>query len=291
MPMCDEDTLQDAERFRNRVTRRTFNKMTVAGLAASVVPGIAATNAVTEQDVMVTTPDGQADCYFVHPESGKHAGVILWPDIFGLRPAFRTMGKRLARAGYSVLVVNPYYRNGKALVLPPDESYLSEEARGMLFPLARTLSIQTINIDARAFVSWLDGQAAVDSSRKMGTLGYCMTGPFTLRTAAVMPERVGATASFHGGGLVTDDENSPHFLLPSTRAHALIAIAENDHKRSPQVMGILRQAYADAGLPAEIEVYEGAMHGWCPPDTSAYSEEHAERAWQRLLVLFEKALA
>ncbi len=288
--MCDEDTLQDAEDFRARITRRTFNKFTAAGLAVSVLPGIASADGLSEQDVAVTTPDGQADCYFVHPEEGEHPGVILWPDIFGLRPAFRTMGKRLAQSGYSVLVVNPYYRNGKALVLPEEQSYLSEEARGMLFPLARTLSIQTIETDARAFVSWLDGQSAVDNSRKMGTMGYCMTGPFTLRTAAAMPDRIGATASFHGGGLVTRDENSPHLLLPATKAHALIAIAENDHKRGPEVIDILRDAYADARLPAEIEIYEGAMHGWCPPDTSAYSEAHAERAWQRLLLLFERAL-
>ena len=246
---------------------------------------------VTEQDVEVTTPDGVADCYFVHPASGSHPGVLVWPDILGLRPAFRQMGRRLAESGYSVLVVNPFYRSARAPVVPEGATFQDESVRNKVFPLARELNAETHVTDARAFVDFLDSQAPVDPDRKMGTTGYCMGGPITMRTAWARADRIGAGASFHGGGLVTDRPDSPHLLVAEMDAHYLFAIAENDDDNDPEVKNVLRETFATAGLPAEIEVYEGALHGWCSLDSSVYHEAQAERAWSRLLALFEAALA
>ena len=237
------------------------------------------------------TPDGEADCYFAHPQSGRHPGVIVWPDILGLRPAFRAMGDRLAGSGYAVLVANPYYRTAKAPVVAEGATFADPETRAKVFPLARSLSPETNVTDAKAFVAFLDAQSAVDTARRIGTTGYCMGGPMTMRTAAAVPERVGAGASFHGGGLVTDDASSPHLLVPTMQASFLFAIAENDDERDPGAKTALGEAFDSAGLAAEIEVYEGAMHGWCPPDSPVYNEAQAERAWARLLALFEGALA
>ena len=253
--------------------------------------GVADAQEVTEQDVEVTTPDGVADCFFVHPASGSHPGVVVWPDILGLRPAFRQMGRRLAESGYSVLVVNPFYRSARAPVVPEGASFRDQSVRNTVFPLARELNAETHVTDARAFVDFLDSQEAVDPDRKMGTTGYCMGGPITMRTAWARADRIGAGASFHGGGLVTDQPDSPHLLVAEMDAHYLFAIAENDDKNDPEAKNVLRETFAAAGLPAEIEVYEGALHGWCPPDSSVYNEAQAERAWSRLLALFEAALA
>jgi carboxymethylenebutenolidase len=289
--MCDEITEKENEEYFKRVSRRHFNKLTAATALGILLPKVANALDVTERDVMVPTPDGTADCYFVAPASGKHAAVIVWPDILGLRPAFRQMGKRLAESGYAVLVVNPYYRSEKSPVVGEGASFADPEVRGKVFPLARQLSAETHFTDARAFVSFLDQQGEVDTNRKIGTTGYCMGGPITMRTAAAVPDRIGAGASFHGGGLVTDADDSPHLLVSDTKAHFLFAIAENDDERDPEAKDVLRETYAKAGLPAEIEVYAGAMHGWCPPDSAVYNEAQAERAWARLLVLFETALA
>jgi carboxymethylenebutenolidase len=241
-------------------------------------------------DVKITTPDGVADCYFVHPSSGAHAAVLVWPDILGLRPAFRQMGRRLAESGYSVLVVNPYYRTQHSPVVPEGASFADEATRNIVYPLYQTLSPDTHVTDARAFVTWLDGQPSVDTRRKIGTTGYCMGGPIVMRTAAAIPGRIGAAASFHGGGLVTDTPDSPHLLVPQMKAQFLVAIAENDDEKEPQAKDTLRETFSQAGLPAEIEVYAGAAHGWCPPDSPVYNEAQAERAWSRLLVLFGNAL-
>ncbi len=291
--MCDEDTVAENNKYLQQqagLTRRAFNQLTAAAAVTMILPGIANAADVLETNVIVRTPDGEADCYFVHPSSGKHPGVIIWPDILGLRPAFRSMGKRLAQSGYSVLVVNPYYRNAKAPVIPEGASFQDESIRNTVLPYARALSAATTTTDARAFVSFLDAQPAVDTNKKIGTTGYCMGGPFTMRTAAAIPERIGAGASFHGGRLVTDKPDSPHLLVAQMKAQFLFAIAENDDERDPEAKNILRKTYVEAGLPAEIEVYEGAMHGWCPPDSRVYNEAQAERAWSRLLVLFETAL-
>ncbi|MEZ5561110.1 MAG: dienelactone hydrolase family protein [Pseudomonadales bacterium] len=291
--MCDEHTVNDTDAFLRRqamLSRRSFNTLTAVAAAAVLLPAPADAADVTEVDVSVPTPDGTADCYFAHPSRGRHPGVIVWPDVVGLRPAFRLMGRRLAQSGYSVLVVNPYYRSATAPVVPEGASFQDPATREILMPLARSLSAATHATDARAFVEYLDQQESVDSTRKMGTTGYCMGGPITLRTAATMPERIGATASFHGARLVTDGDDSPHLLVGQMRASALIAIAENDDEREPDAKNVLRAAFDQAGLPAEIEVYAGAMHGWCPPDSRVYNEAQAEHAWSRLLALFAGAL-
>ena len=287
--MCDERTVADtAKRLRDReITRRQFGAVSAGAGLAMLLPRAANAQAVTEAEVDVTTPDGVADSYFVHPASGAHPGVLIWPDAFGLRPAKRQMARRLAESGYSVLVVNQYYRSQRA---PIADSTNFAELRDVLMPLMGTLSPETHVTDARAFVSFLDAQPSVDGNRKMGTMGYCMGGPITMRTAAALPDRIGAGASFHGGGLVTDQPDSPHLLVPSMTAHYLFAIAENDDESEPEAKDVLREAFAEAGLPAEIEVYAGALHGWCPPDTQVYNEAQAERAWSRLLALFERAL-
>ena len=291
--MCDERTQKDVDEFLNRsgVTRRQFGKLSAAAGLAMMLPPVANAQDVTETDVAVTTPDGVADCYFVHPSTGQHPAVIIWPDILGLRPAFRAMGERLAQSGYSVLVVNPFYRDARAPVVGEGASFGQPEIRNIVLPMARNLNAETHFTDARAIVSFLDQQAAVDTSRRIGTSGYCMGGPMVMRTVAAVPDRLGAGATFHGGGLATDADDSPHLLIPNTTAHMLHCVAANDDEDDPEAKNTLRDAYAGAGIPAEIEVYEGTMHGWCQPDSRVYNEAQAERAWNRLLVLFESALA
>jgi carboxymethylenebutenolidase len=241
---------------------------------------------VAESDVTVTTPDGSADCYFVHPATGTAPGVLFWPDIFGPRPALRQMGKRLAESGYSVLVVNPFYRVKKA----PTAENGAATPIPQVMPLMQALNETTHMTDAKAFVAWLDQQPSVAKNRKMGTQGYCMGGPMAFRTAAAMPDRIGAVASFHGAALVTNAPNSPHLQAAKTKAQFLIAIATNDGQRSPNDKTVMKETFEKANLHAEIEVYSGA-HGWCPPDTQVYNEAQAEKAWSRLLALYGKALA
>ena len=287
--MCDQDHFDDdLKEFeaRGMVTRRQFGVLLGAGIAM-MLPQVANAVAVTEMDVNIKTPDGTADCYFVHPASGTAPGVLVWPDIFGLRPSFRQMGKRLAESGYSVLVVNPFYRTKKS----PTADQGAATPIPSLMPLAQSLNETTQMTDAKVFIPWLDMQAPVAKNRKIGTQGYCMGGPFAFRTAAAMPDRIGAVATFHGGGLVTDMPNSPHLQAAKTKAQFLIAIAANDDMRSPNEKNVLKETFANAKLPAEIEVYAGAAHGWCPPDSGGYNEPQAEKAWSRLLALYGKALA
>ncbi|MEQ1757265.1 MAG: dienelactone hydrolase family protein [Vicinamibacterales bacterium] len=287
--MCDQNHFEDdAKEYaaRGLVTRREFGALVGAGVVM-MLPRVVNAVTVTESDVNVRTPDGTADCYFVHPASGTAPGVIIWPDIMGLRPAFRQMGKRLAESGYSVLVVNPFYRQKKAPVLQPGQSFNDPAVRNILLPLAQALNATTHTSDAKAFVAWLDGQASVAKNKKIGTMGYCMGGPIVMRTAAAS-DRVGAAASFHGGGLVTDGADSPHTVASKTKSQFLIAIAENDDMRAPNEKNVLTQTFGNA---AEVEVYAGAAHGWCPPDSAVYNEPQAEKAWARLMVLFGKALA
>jgi carboxymethylenebutenolidase len=287
--MCDQDHFEkDREEYERlgRVTRKQFGIMLGAGMAM-MLPQVANAVTVTESDVNVATPDGSADCYFAHPASGTAPGVLAWPDIFGLRPAFRQMGKRLAQSGYAVLVVNPFYRTKKAPTAEAGSATPIEQLR----PLAQTLNEDTNMKDAKAFIAWLDGQSCVAKNRKLGTQGYCMGGPIAFRTAAAVPDRVGAVASFHGGGLVTDKPNSPHVQAAKSHAQFLIAIAANDDMRSPNDKNVLKETFAKANLPAEIEVYTDAAHGWCPPDSRVYNERQAENAWSRLLELYSKALA
>lgn len=291
--MCDDLTARDADNYLRRkgVTRRQFNKQGAGMAVAMLLPPVANALDVVEQDVMVETPDGMADCYFVHPASGRHAAVIVWPDIVSIRPAFRAMGKRLAESGYSVLVINPYYRTARGAIVPEGKTFRDPGIRELLMPHAQSLSPDTCVSDGRAFVRYLDQQPSVDTHRKIGTTGYCMTGSYTMRLAAAIPERIGAGASFHGGGLATDKDDSPHLLAGKMKAGFLIAIAESDDEREPDAKIMLREAFDAAGVTAEIEVYKGTQHGWCPPDSAVYDEEQAERAWSRLLELFERELA
>ena len=287
--MCDQDHFeQDRQEFEagGLVTRRQFGVLLGAGMVM-MLPKVANAVTVTESEVTVMTPDGMADCYWVHPATGTAPAVLVWPDIFGLRPAFRQMGKRLAETGYSVLVVNPFYRVRKA----PTADAGAATPIPSLIPLAQALNETTHTTDAKAFIAWLDRQPSVNRNRRVGTQGYCMGGPMAFRTATAVPDRVGAVASFHGGGLVTDMPNSPHLQTAKTKAQLLIAIAANDDMRSPNEKNVLKETFAKANLPAEIEVYAGAAHGWCPPDSGVYNEPQAEKAWTRLLALYGKALA
>lgn len=286
--MCDqnkfEQTRQEYE-AKGLITRKQFGKVVAAGVAL-VLPNVANAVTVTESEVDIKTPDGTCDAYFVHPASGTAPGVLIWPDIFGLRPAFRQMGKRLAESGYSVLVINPFYRLKHAPTSPNGGATPIAEAR----QYTQGLSATTHMTDAKAFIGWLDTQASVAKNKKMGTQGYCMGGPMAFRTAAAS-DRVGAVASFHGGGLVTTAPDSPTAQAAKSKAQFLVAIAESDDKNAPNDKTTMKDAFAAAGITAEIEVYAGTAHGWCPPDSQVYSEPNAEKAWARLLALYGKALA
>jgi len=277
--MCEFDSGDDILRG-NELSRRQFGALGMGAAFMAALPRIAGAVDVSDSEVEIRTPDGVCDAHFVHPANAT-AAVLVWPDIFGLRPAFRTMGKRLAESGYAVLTVNPFYRSFKGAPAARDDG----------FTAARSLNATTHVTDAKAFVAWLDSQKAVDTKRKIGTTGYCMGGPIVMRTAATLPARIGAGCSFHGGGLNTNDASSPHLLIPQMKASMLIAIADNDDQGNPTSKDILRKAFDDAKVPAEIEVYKGANHGWCAIDSQAYNKDQAERAWARKLELFKKALA
>ncbi|MGP0075905.1 MAG: dienelactone hydrolase family protein [Bryobacteraceae bacterium] len=288
--MCDQDHFeqdrQEHEALGLVITRKQFGMMLGAGIAM-MLPQVANAVDVVDSDVTIKTPDGTCDAYFVHPASGTAPAVLVWPDIFGLRPAFRAMSKRLAESGYSVLVINPFYRTKPA----PTADKGAATPIPDLIPLAQSLNETTHMTDAKAFIGWLDEQPSVNKKRKVGTQGYCMGGPMAFRTAAAVPARVGAVATFHGGGLVTDKPDSPHLEAAKSKAHFLICIAANDDMRAPNDKVALKETFEKAKLPAEIEVYTGAAHGWCPFDSGVYNEPQAEKAWSRLLVLYEKALA
>ena len=285
--MCDKDHFAESVteyEAKGLITRRQFGVLVAAGVSM-MLPELANAQQTSEKEVEIKTPDGTCDAYFVHPSTGSAAAVLIWPDIFGLRPAMRTMGKRLASAGYSVLVVNPFYRVGKPTAT-------GATAIKEMFAFRKGMSQATDMTDAKAFIAWLDQQPQVNRNRKVGTQGYCMGGPMTFHTAAAVPDRVGAVASFHGGGLVgkEGDPNSPHLLAAKTKASFLIAIAENDDKQRPMDKDVLKETFSTAKVAAEIEVYPAA-HGWCPPDSQVYNEPAAEKAWARLIALYGKALA
>jgi carboxymethylenebutenolidase len=277
--MCEHDSSDDILRGAE-LSRRQFGTLGFAATLAAMLPTVASAAEVTESEVEIKTADGTCDAHFVHPAKPT-AAVLVWPDIFGLRPAFRAMGKRLAESGYAVLTINPFYRSIKGAPATREDA----------FSFARTLNATTNVSDAKAFVKWLDAQKAVDKRRKIGTTGYCMGGPMVFRTAGSLPERIGAGCSFHGGGLTTSNADSPHLLIPKMKATMLVAIADSDDQKEPTSKDILRKAFDDAKLSAEIEVYKGANHGWMPPDSQAYDAEAAERGWERKLELFKKALA
>jgi len=289
--MCDELTAEELRLAAIGVNRRQFATL---GAAAAVLAGCAshgeadaatASTRLVESTVSIPTPDGTADAFFVHPARGAHPGVILWPDIAGLRDAFKAMARRLAEAGYAVLAVNHYYRGGAAPFVSAFTEWQTPAGQAKLRPLIAGITPERTTSDARAFAAFLDGQAAVDTARKLGTQGYCMGGPFAVRTAAAAPARVGAVGSFHGGGLVLDKPDSPHRLIAATRASFLFAVAQNDDLRAPEDKDTLRRTAEAAKRPAEVEVYP-ADHGWCVPDSPKYDRVQADRAWTRLLALY-----
>ncbi len=282
--MCDHDDLDEIGRRRD-LTRRQFGAMAFGAGLVAMLPKSAGAAETTGAEVEIKTPDGVADAYIVHPAEGKFPAVLIWPDIFGLRPAFKAMATRLAESGYTALVINPFYRTRKAPTSAEHADFNDPATRDALMALAHSLTPTTATTDAKAFVTYLDAHAAVDVKRKVGTTGYCMGGPLVLRTAAARADRIGAAATFHGGGLVTKDADSPHLLIPQTKAHYLIAIAANDDERDPDAKTVLRDTFERAHLSAEVEVYAGTQHGWCPPDSAVYNREQAEKAWARLLVL------
>jgi carboxymethylenebutenolidase len=296
---------QEQERNANgetpfNLSRREFVTMSVAaGLAAAAGSAAAAELPVVESNVQVKTPDGVCDAVLIHPSSGSHPGVLIWPDAFGLRPAMRDIGKRIAAEGYSVLVPNPFYRLAKAPVIQDPSSFSFQNPADMakLQPLMASINAPgAAEKDAVAFVAFMDADSHVDKSKKIGTQGYCMGGPLVVKTAAALPNRIGAGASFHGGGLVTNTPESPHLLAPKIKARMYFGIASNDDMRQPDAKDKLREAFAAAKVPAEIEVYPGALHGWCVPDmplqngNPIYSKPDAERAWGKLVALYKSAL-
>jgi carboxymethylenebutenolidase len=288
--MCDDDIHQGLV-HDTRLSRRTF------GLAAAALGGVSATAAragvpVVEKDVEIKTPDGVADAALFYPEGkGKWAAVLVWPDVMSLRPAFREMGRRLASEGYVVLVPNLYYRAKKAPIVDGPFNFANPDDRAKLTPLRATVTPEGTDRDAAAYVAFLDAQAQTDKGRKVGVQGYCMGGPLSFRTAAAVSGRVAAVASFHGGGLVTDQPTSPHLLIPKTHATYLIAVADNDDKQDPTVKDKLQAAFDAAKRPAKVEVYAGAAHGWTVKGSQVYDEPAAEKAWAELLALYKSALA
>jgi carboxymethylenebutenolidase len=281
----------------DELTRRDFVSMTVAaGLAAAAGTDLSAQQ-VTETNVEIKTPDGTCDAAFIHPATGAHPAVIIWPDAFGLRPSMRDMARRLAMAGYTVLVPNPFYRVAKSPVWEDASKVNFQEVRPKLGPLMGSIQADgAVEKDATAFIAWLDMQTQVDRSKRVGTQGYCMGGGLVMRTAAAVPNRVGAGASFHGGGLVTTNPNSPHLLAPKIRAKMYFGIATNDDMQQPDAKVKLKEAFDAAKNPADIEVYSMAQHGWCVPDMPAgasgpiYKKDDAEKAWAKLMALYKSAL-
>jgi carboxymethylenebutenolidase len=281
------------------ITRRDFAVLVVgAGLAATVPSAAAADFEVIETDVEIKTPDGTCDAAFIRPKSGSHPGVLVWPDAFGLRPATRGIGRRIAAEGYSVVVPNPFYRVSKAPFTDASNfNFKNPDDMAKLMPLMASVNAPgNPEKDAAAYVAFLDAQKEVNKAKKIGTQGYCMGGALVVRTAAALPDRIGAGASFHGGGLVTDKPDSPHLLAPKIKARMYFGIASNDDSKQPDAKDKLKEAFAAAKVPAEIEVYP-AQHGWCVPDMPVrdgvpiYNKPEAERAWAKLVALYKSALA
>ncbi|MES3026820.1 MAG: dienelactone hydrolase family protein [Pseudomonadota bacterium] len=288
--MCDDDIHQGLIEDPT-VSRRAFGLMGVAA-AGIATTARAASARVVEKDVEIKTPDGVADAALYYPEGkGSWPAVLIWPDVMSLRPVFREMGRRLAAQGYVVLVPNLYYRVKRAPVVEGAFNFANPEDRAKLTPLRASVTPEGTDRDAAAYLAFLDAQPQTDKKRKVGTQGYCMGGPLAFRTAAAVPGRVAAVASFHGGGLVTDQPSSPHLLLPKTRAEFLVLIADNDDKQDPAGKDKLKAALTAAGRPHRVEVYAGAAHGWTVKGSQVYNEPLAEKAWAELLDLYKRALA
>jgi carboxymethylenebutenolidase len=290
---------EDQNNQQSDIARRDFvTRSLVAGLAATA-SAVAASLDIVETDVEIKTPDGTCDAAFFHPKTGAHPGVLIWPDAFGLRPSLRGIAKRIAAEGYSVVVPNPFYRLGKAPFSDASHfNFQNPDDMAKLRPLMASVNASgNAEKDAVAYVAFLDAQKQVNKAKKIGTQGYCMGGPLVVKTAAALPDRIGAGGSFHGGGLVTDKPDSPHLLAPKIKARMYFGIASNDDARQPDAKDKLKEAFAAANVPAEIEVYAGALHGWCIPDMPTqngapiYNKPDAERAWGKLVALYKTALA
>jgi carboxymethylenebutenolidase len=296
--MTDQTEIDRSTAAAGELSRRDFVALSVAaGVASAALPAAAA--AVEEKDVTIKTADGSCDAAYFHPATGRHAGVLIWPDAFGLRPSMREMGRRLAAEGYAVLVPNPFYRVAKSPVYETaaNVDFNKPETRAKLGPLMGSIGASgAAEKDTAAFVAFLDAQPEVDKTKKIGTQGYCMGGALVVRSAAAAPERIGAGASFHGGGLVTDKPDAPYLLAPRIKARMLFAIASSDDQKQPDAKDKIRQSFADAKVPATVEVFPD-KHGWCVPDMPMddgkpiYNQADAERAWGELLALYKAALA
>jgi len=287
--MCDDD-IHPGLVVDPTLSRRAFGLMAVAGvgLATSARAGAP----VVEKDVEIKTADGVADAALYYPEGkGSWPAVLLWPDVMSLRPAFREMGRRLASSGYVVLVPNLYYRARKAPVIDGAFNFANPEDRAKITPLRATVTPEGTDRDAVAYLAFLDTQPQTNRKKKAGVQGYCMGGPLSVRTAAAVPDRIAAVASFHGGGMVTDAPTSPHLLLPRTKAEYLICVAENDDQRDPTDKDKLKAALDAAGRPSKMEVYAGAAHGWTVPGGQVFNLPAAEKAWAELLALYGRVLA
>jgi len=296
--MKDEEVNQDGVESPRDVSRRDFVAMSVAAGVVAASGVTSAQRPLSERDVEVKTPDGTCDAFFTYPTTGTYPGVLIWPDAFGLRPVVKTMAKRLAAEGYAVLAVNPYYRVTKAPgIETAGFNFATDGAK--LQPLMGSVNAPgNPEKDAVAYVAWLDQQPQVNKAKKIGTQGYCMGGPLIMRTAAAIPDRVGAAASFHGGGLVTANPNSPHLLIPKMKARMYFGVAANDDQRDPKAKEVLKESLAAAKVSGEVELYPKALHGWCMSDMpvqagqpAIYNMDDAERAWAKLLALYKTALS
>lgn len=287
--MCDSDNHQGFI-VDTSITRRSVILTLSSVAAVAGLPGEAFAANVVETDVSVPTADGSADAVLFHPAgSGSWPAVLLWPDILGLRPVFREMGRRLAAEGYTVLVPNPFYRSQRAPVVTGAFDFNKPDDRAKLLALKDTLTDARVGSDATAFIAFLDKQKQVNRRKGAGVQGYCFSGPFAFRTAAVRSDRIRAVGSFHGGGLVTKEPNSPHLLIPNTKASFVVAIARNDDQKQPEAKDVLKSTFAGAKRPAVVEVYP-ADHGWCVAGGQSYNEAAAEKAWAELLKLYRSNL-
>jgi carboxymethylenebutenolidase len=293
--MCDDEIHQGEDSLR--VPEAPLNRR-MFGLAAAAAATFAADMAhaeatVTEKDVDVKTADGTADAALFYPSGkGKWPAVLIWTDIFGLRPVFRDMGRRLAAQGYVVLVPNPFYRKGRAPAVGADAyDFAKPDDRAKLMTIAGSIAGPgTVETDAPAFLAFLDAQPQTDKKKKAGTQGYCMGGPLVYRTAAALPDRIGGAGTFHGGGLVTPAPTSPHLLIPKMKAEVYSAVAANDDARAPTDKDTLKAAFAAAGKKATVVVYDGCNHGWCVKGSAVYNEAGAEKAWAELTALYKRNL-
>jgi carboxymethylenebutenolidase len=287
--MCDQDIHQGLVQDPT-VSRRTFGLLTAAGAVGLAGVAHAAQTPVIEKDVEVKAPDGTSDAALYYPEGrGTWPAVLIWPDILGLRPVFREMGRRLAGQGYVVLVPNPFYRSRRAPVVEGAFNFANPEDRAKVMALRAAMTDPGIDSDSVAYLAFLDAQPQTDKAKKVGVQGYCMGGPLSIRTAAAVPNRIGAVGSFHGGGLVTDQPSSPHLLIGKTNAAYLVAIAQNDDQSQPTVKDVLKKTFADTGRKATVEVYP-ANHGWCVRGSEVYNEASAEKAWSELSALYKASL-